>query len=146
MLSEGCCLLARIADYLLSQHMHFTERMLIMPDRANVPTRTAKPAASPPTYDWYDVMSRGSLSSGPPPLISISSSDVAITQLSYYFGCLIELTHPLPQLSLLAMLWCPIPSRWHRMAWLQLECGRPDVGCVSVMHVCSYICRMWMCI
>jgi hypothetical protein len=54
----------------------------MMPDRARVP-RTANPAASPPNSDRYDVMSRGSPSSGPPPVISISSSVVAITQLWY---------------------------------------------------------------
>jgi hypothetical protein len=67
-----------IADLL--SHTHCTERMLIRPDRARVP-RTANPAASPLNSDRYDVMSRGSPSSGPPPVISISSSAVAITQL-----------------------------------------------------------------
>jgi hypothetical protein len=57
MLSDGCRSLARIADFL--SHTHFTERMLIMPDRASVP-RTANPAANPPNSYWYDVMSRGS--------------------------------------------------------------------------------------
>jgi hypothetical protein len=80
MLSDGCCLLASISDLL--SHTHFTERMLIMPDRASVP-RTAIPAANPPNSDWYDVMSRGSPSSGPPPVSSISYSAVLITQLWY---------------------------------------------------------------
>jgi hypothetical protein len=54
MLSDGCRLLARIADLL--SHTHFTERMLIRPDRARVP-RTANPASNPPNFDRYDVMS-----------------------------------------------------------------------------------------
>jgi hypothetical protein len=80
MLSDGCRLLARIADLL--SDTHFTERMLRMPDRGSVPSTTS-PADSPPNSDWYDVMSRGSQSSGPPHVSSISSSAVAITQLWY---------------------------------------------------------------
>jgi hypothetical protein len=80
MLSDGCRFLARIADVL--SHTHFTERMLIMPDRASV-SRTANPADDPPNSNRNDAMSRGSPSSGPPPVSSISSSAVAITQLCY---------------------------------------------------------------
>jgi hypothetical protein len=78
MLSDGCRFLARIADLL--SHTHFTERMLIRPDRVSV-LMTDNHAATPPNSDQYDVMSRGSLSSGPPPVRSISSYEVAITQL-----------------------------------------------------------------
>jgi hypothetical protein len=70
MLSDSCRLLGRIVDLL--SHTYFTERMLIRPDRTSVP-RTANPAVNPPNSDRYDVMSRGSPSSGPPPIISISS-------------------------------------------------------------------------
>jgi hypothetical protein len=108
MLSEGCHLLAKISDLL--SHTHFTERMLIMPDRASVP-RTANPAASPPNSNRYDVMSRCSPSSGLPHVSSISSSAVAITQLWYptpsktdpyvatirYFGSVVVKLRPLPQ-------------------------------------------------
>jgi hypothetical protein len=80
MLSVGCLLLARITDLL--SHTYFTKRMLIKPDRARVP-RIAKPAASPPNSDRHEVMSRGSPSSGPPHVSSMSLSDVAITQLWY---------------------------------------------------------------
>jgi hypothetical protein len=112
MLSVGCLLLARIAGLL--SHMHFTKRMLIIPDRARVP-RTARPAASPPNYDRYEVMSRGSPSSGPPAVSSMSSSDGAMIQLWYptpnrtdpsmatilYFGSAIS--HPLG-VSIIGML------------------------------------------
>jgi hypothetical protein len=77
-MSDGCRLLARISDVL--SHTHFMERMLIRPDHVSVHI-TANPAANPPTSDWYYVMSRGSPSSGPPPVSSISSSEVVITQL-----------------------------------------------------------------
>jgi hypothetical protein len=80
MMSVGCLLLARIAGLL--SHTHFTKRMLIRPDRARVP-RIDRPAAIPPNSEWYEVMSRGSPSSGHPPVSSMSSSDVAITQLWY---------------------------------------------------------------
>jgi hypothetical protein len=69
MLSDGCHFLARIADLLL--HMHFTERMLIIPDRASVPS-TDNPTDNQPNSDRYDIMSIGSPSSGPPLASSIS--------------------------------------------------------------------------
>jgi hypothetical protein len=126
MLSEGCNLLAKIADLL--SHMHVTERMLIKPARASVHT-TAKLVANPPNYERYDVTSRGSPSSGPPPLSSISSSAVAINQMWY----------PTPNTSNILALLCYIP-----LAWLDLECDRTNVGRVLLMCECGCPFRMCM--
>jgi hypothetical protein len=134
MLSYGFSLLARIADLL--SHTNFTERMLIRPDRVSVP-RTANPADNPPNYDRYYVMSRGSPLSGPPPVSSISSSAVAITQLWYPTPIKND-----PSVATIRSFGSVVS---HPVGVRELECYRPNVGRVSVVLVCSYLCRMCMC-
>jgi hypothetical protein len=119
MLSDGCRLLARIADLL--SHTYFTEHMLISPDRARVP-RTDNPAAIPLNSDRYYVMSRGSPSSGPLPVSSISSSDVAITQ-----------------------LWYPTPNRTYPSVDTIRSCGSGVSNPLGVYRVGILPTKRWTC-
>jgi hypothetical protein len=65
-------LLAAVATAFLS-HIDRIDRMYMVPARNNVP-RTARPAANPPSFDWYKVISDWFPSSGPPPRRRIVSS------------------------------------------------------------------------